>query len=995
MRQLLDPAVGLSTSFDPNLIVYVPLGSNTAITSTRDRDGCLNPPPIPVASASDPHFLVRVANQTPQVAPTIDVVDPTYATGKTVRLSGNWFVTKRANLVGDADQSLRLSYVDWNGVDQIAWLLREDNGKYHFVGYQSTGSATSLDPNSCRSSGACWTATQIRYAGPGGQHLTAGVEGPAQPSGAPTYSPTDPVEGSPVTFSANDFLPGGSTGHETYTWRFQQLGCGWIECVRNDQGVPAPPSYSDPVTGATATHTFESIGPAKVELTVADDSGHTAQTVFVVNIGNVSPTVVMARYAWDADVGVPVQVEANISDAGERDDENVVFNYGDGTQVARKLGSNSISLDVPGLPDAMLVGSASWNVTGTHTYTEPGIYYGTFTGSDWGGGTDFATFLVRVKGQQTVTFASVADHTYGEQLTMNATGTLSGAAITYTTSPQEVCTASGPNGQTITLVGVGECTVRAVQEARPPTFLASEPVEQSFDVAPAHLTLTADDQLRVYGADAPAYTASVDGLANGDTKADLGAIAFTGAPADAGVGEYDITASGAANPNYDITYGTGTETITPAPLTITADDKTRVYGEDAPTYTSTTDGLVNGDTKADLPGLVLTSAAPATPGVGEYDITASGATNPNYVITYDAGTEKVTRAPLTITADDKTRVYGADRPIYTASYGGFVNGDGEGDVDGLEITGDAPADADVGDYEIHAESATSANYDITYVAGVEHVTPAPLTITVDDKSRVYGAKSPAYTASYDGLVNGDTKADVTGLTLSGAPNGSGVGKYPITPSGAGSPNYDIFYAPGTETITPAPLTIRPADVAVASGQTPTYSWNGDGWVNGDSDATLSQPGRTPPTCAAAVGAPGEYADAVTCSGAADANYAIRYTAANLPGRPGHLPHPTRAPGGREAEGLPWTVRRSPCPWSRRASASAAVTPTASRPCSSARRARRTSPPRRASTGPSPPTPTSPPGTSPCTSCCGGPRRVGASGRSRPPGSTGTGTTSRP
>ena len=294
----LIPPWAYSTSFDPNLIVYVPLGSNTAITSTRDRDGCLNPPPIPVASATDPHFMVRAANQTPQVAPTIDVVDPTYGTGKTVRLSGNWFVTKRANLVGDADQSLRLSYVDWNGVDQIAWLLREDNGKYHFVGYQSTGSATSLDPNSCRSSGACWTATEITYAGPGGQHLTAGVEGPAQPSGAPTYSPTDPVEGSPVTFSANDFLPGGSTGHETYTWRFQHLGCGWIECVRNDQGVPAPPSYSDPVTGATATHTFESIGPAKVELTVEDDSGHTAQTVFVVNIGNVPPTVEMARYAW-------------------------------------------------------------------------------------------------------------------------------------------------------------------------------------------------------------------------------------------------------------------------------------------------------------------------------------------------------------------------------------------------------------------------------------------------------------------------------------------------------------------------------------------------------------------------------------------------------------------------------------------------------------------------------------------------------------------------
>ena len=113
-------------------------------------------------------------------------------------------------------------------------------------------------------------------------------------------------------------------------------------------------------------------------------------------------------------------------------------------------------------------------------------------------------------------------------------------------------------------------------------------------------------------------------------------------------------------------------------------------------------------------------------------------------------------------------MYGEDLPAYTASYDGFVNGDDEGEVDGLEIDGAAPAGADVGDYAItrhgrHAAPTTPS----TYVAGTEHVTRAPLTITADDKTRVYGAKSPAYTASYDGLVNGDTKADITGLVLDG------------------------------------------------------------------------------------------------------------------------------------------------------------------------------------------------------------------------------------
>ena len=186
-----------------------------------------------------------------------------------------------------------------------------------------------------------------------------------------------------------------------------------------------------------------------------------------------------------------------------------------------------------------------------------------------------------------------------------------------------------------------------------------------------------------------------------------------------------------------------------------------------------------------------------------------------------------------------------------------------------------------GSYPIHVSGASIPNYAIDFVTGTEHVTPAHLTITADDKSRVYGSKSPAYTASYDGLVNGDTKSVVTGLTFAAPPSGSGVGKYAITPSGASNPNYDIDYAAGTEHITPAPLTIRPGDVAVASGQAPTYSWHGDGWVNGDSDATLSQPGRTPPTCTATVGAPGEYAGAVTCSGAGDPNYSIGYATAAL------------------------------------------------------------------------------------------------------------------
>src|SRR6185295_17828383 len=87
-------------------------------------------------------------------------------------------------------------------------------------------------------------------------------------------------------------------------------------------------------------------------------------------------------------------------------------------------------------------------------------------------------------------------------------------------------------------------------------------------------------------------------------------------------------------------------------------------------------GFVNSDTAASLttPPTVST-AATSTSGVGTYAITASGAVSPNYTFTYVNGTLTVSAATLTITANDKTKVYGAANPALTVSYSGFVNGD--------------------------------------------------------------------------------------------------------------------------------------------------------------------------------------------------------------------------------------------------------------------------------------------------------------------------------
>ena len=81
---------------------------------------------------------------------------------------------------------------------------------------------------------------------------------------------------------------------------------------------------------------------------------------------------------------------------------------------------------------------------------------------------------------------------------------------------------------------------------------------------------------------------------------------------------------------------------------------------------------------------------------------------------------------------------------------------------------------------ITASGQTSTNYTITYVAGNLTVTPAPLTITANGVSRVYGASDPALGVSYSGFVNGETSS-VLGGTLSvvdsDAATTTGVGSY--------------------------------------------------------------------------------------------------------------------------------------------------------------------------------------------------------------------------
>ena len=105
-----------------------------------------------------------------------------------------------------------------------------------------------------------------------------------------------------------------------------------------------------------------------------------------------------------------------------------------------------------------------------------------------------------------------------------------------------------------------------------------------------------------------------------------------------------------------VTVEGATFKINPAAITIKAVDKTKVYDNDAstdPELTATVTGVPDAGA-APVYSLVREDGQD----VGEYaiSVTAEADDNPNYTVTVEGGTFKVTPAAITIKAVDKTKV---------------------------------------------------------------------------------------------------------------------------------------------------------------------------------------------------------------------------------------------------------------------------------------------------------------------------------------------------
>ena len=327
----------------------------------------------------------------------------------------------------------------------------------------------------------------------------------------------------------------------------------------------------------------------------------------------------------------------------------------------------------------------------------------------------------------------------------------------------------------------------------------------------------------------------------------------TSANSNSDVNNYNITfdASKFTSP-YDLTFNNGTLTVNRTTLIVSADHKSRIYGNSNPSFTFSYSGFLNNDNVSVITGTSSAStSATLTSDVGTYNIIpdVSELSSTNYNFTSSNGTLTVTRATITVNADNKSRLYNTDNPTFTFSYSGFLNNDNDNEnvvVGTPTANTSATLTSDVGTYNIipDVSELSSTNYNFTGVNGSLTITKAMVMVHADNKTRTYGSSNPSFTFGYSGFLNNDNENVING-TLSASTSAtltSDVGTYNIIPdiSGLSSTNYNFTGVNGSLTITKSIIIVTPDNKSRTYGSSnPSFTFGYSGFLNGHNVSVIS------------------------------------------------------------------------------------------------------------------------------------------------------------
>ena len=257
------------------------------------------------------------------------------------------------------------------------------------------------------------------------------------------------------------------------------------------------------------------------------------------------------------------------------------------------------------------------------------------------------------------------------------------------------------------------------------------------------------------------------------------------------VGTIKVTITGKGNYTGTVTR---TYKITPKSVTVTAEDKTKVFGETDPKLTATVTGTIGKDT------VEYTLSRKAGEDVGTYTITPSGkAEQTNYKVSYVAGTLTITSQSIDPGTDPEK-----PNPDYT---GAKVNSPSDKVYDGKEhkwipTVTDKSKTLKLGkDYTVEYSTSDFTNVgtvEVTitgkgnYTGTVKRsykVTPKEYTVTTDSATKTYSGTALTAGGKVEGIVSGETVEFTT--TGSQTEVGTSKNTYELVWKSAKATNYTL------------------------------------------------------------------------------------------------------------------------------------------------------------------------------------------------------------
>ena len=179
----------------------------------------------------------------------------------------------------------------------------------------------------------------------------------------------------------------------------------------------------------------------------------------------------------------------------------------------------------------------------------------------------------------------------------------------------------------------------------------------------------------------------------------------------------DENESKPADYTYKVTTGVVQDNVT-----LTAKSYTRQYGEDNPTFGY---DVTSGTIMSGMP--TLTCSATKTSPVGTYPIVISKGSVSNSTVNLVNGTLTITKAPLTISAGNYTKVEGEQNPTFSPTFSGFKNGETKSVLTKQPtVTTTATTSSPAGTYPVTVSGAEAQNYDFAYIEGTLTVTAKPV-----------------------------------------------------------------------------------------------------------------------------------------------------------------------------------------------------------------------------------------------------------------------------